>query len=181
MIIRFFLLQAHYRSTLDFSNEALQASEKGLARLMKAVEMLPGLPVSDVTTVAIAEWKSNCDNALNDDLNTPILISHLFDMVRIINLVAEGREKIMKADLDALIRYFDQYIFDILGLRREVASSVDSKVLPQVMELLLNLRQEAKKNKDFALSDRIRDELGKIGIAVKDTKDGADWEIKMKI
>jgi len=178
MIIRFFILQAHYRSTLDFSNEALQASEKGLARLMKAVEMLPGLPVSDVTSVAIAEWKSNCDNALNDDLNTPILISHLFDMVRIINLVAEGREKIMKADLDALIRYFDQYIFDILGLRKEVVSSVDTQVLPQVMELLLNLRQEAKTNKDFALSDRIRDELGKIGITVKDKKDGADWEIK---
>jgi cysteinyl-tRNA synthetase len=142
MTIRFFILQAHYRSTLDFSNEALQASEKGLARLMKSLAMLPGLPVSDETTINLEKWKENCYNALNDDLNTPILIAHLFDMVRLINLLSEGREK----------------------------------MLPKVMEMILSLRQEAKKNKDFALSDRIRDELGKLGIVVKDKKDGADWE-----
>ena len=177
MTIRFFILQAHYRSTLDFSNEALQASEKGLARLMKSVAMLPGLPVSDETTLNLTDWKTNCYNALNDDLNTPILISHLFDMVRLINLLAEGREKITRPDLDTLIQQFHQFTFDILGLREVPESGSGSQVLNEVMEMILNLRQEAKKNKDFALSDRIRDELGKLGIVVKDRKDGAEWEI----
>ena len=177
MTIRFFILQAHYRSTLDFSNEALQASEKGLARLMKSVAMLPGIPVSDETTLNLTEWKANCYNALNDDLNTPILISHLFDMVRLINLLAEGREKITRSDLDTLIQQFRQFTFDILGLREVPESGSGSQILTEVMEMILNLRQEAKKNKDFELSDRIRDELGKLGIAVKDRKDGAEWEI----
>ena len=177
MTIRFFILQAHYRSTLDFSNEALQASEKGLARLMKSVAMLPGIPVSDETTLNLTEWKANCYNALNDDLNTPILISHLFDMVRLINLLAEGREKITRSDLDTLIQQFRQFTFDILGLREVPESGSGSQILAEVMEMILNLRQEAKKNKDFELSDRIRNELGKLGIAVKDRKDGAEWEI----
>ena len=179
MTIRFFILQAHYRSTLDFSNEALQASEKGLARLLKCITMLPGLPVSDKTTINLSEWKVNCYNALNDDLNTPILIAHLFDMVRLINLLAEGKEKITAADLATLVQQFHQFTFDILGLR-EVEETAGSPILPNVMELILNLRQEAKKNKDFALSDHIRDELGKIGIIVKDKKDGSDWEIERR-
>lgn len=176
MTIRFFILQAHYRSTLDFSNEALQASEKGLARLMKAIVMLPELPVSDETTINLWEWKENCYNALNDDLNTPILIANLFDMVRLINLMSEGKEKITRLDLEILVQQFRQFTFDILGLREESESGPDSQMLPKVMEMILSLRQEAKKNKDFALSDRIRDELGKLGIVVKDKKDGADWE-----
>jgi cysteinyl-tRNA synthetase len=176
MVIRFFILQAHYRSTLDFSNEALQASEKGLARLMKSLAMLPGLPVSDETTINLAEWKENCYNALNDDLNTPILIAHLFDMVRMINLLSDGREKITATDLESLIQQFRQFAVEVLGLREEPDSGQDSKVLPKVMEMILTLRQEAKKNKDFTLSDRIRDDLGKLGILVKDRKDGADWE-----
>ncbi|MFA6483312.1 MAG: cysteine--tRNA ligase, partial [Bacteroidales bacterium] len=178
MTIRFFILQAHYRSTLDFSNEALQASEKGLSRLMKSVSMLPGLPVSEKTSINIEEWKTNCYNALNDDLNTPILIAHLFDMVRLVNLIAESRETITKEDLASLIQTFRQLLFDILGLREEIKTGSESNILPQVMEMILNMRQEAKKNKDFALSDRIRDELGKIGISVKDRKDGADWEVR---
>ena len=177
MAIRFFMLQAHYRSTLDFSNEALQASEKGLARLMKSIEMLPGLPVSGETTINLAEWKENCYHALNDDLNTPILIAHLFDMVRFINLISEGREKITAADLEFLVQQYRQFVFDILGLREDTESGTDSRILPQVMEMILNLRQEAKKNKDFAWSDHIRDELGKLGIVVKDKKDGAEWEM----
>lgn len=180
MTIRFFILQAHYRSTLDFSNEALQASEKGLARLMKSVSMLPGLPVSNETSLNLAEWKENCYNALNDDLNTPVLIAHLFDMVRMINLLAEGREKITAEDLVIAGQQYRQFIFDILGLREEKTSTKESQVLPQLVEMVLNLRMEAKKNKDFGLSDRIRDELGKIGIMVKDKKDGADWEIVIK-
>lgn len=176
MTIRFFILQAHYRSTLDFSNEALQASEKGLARLMKSLAMLPGLPVSDETTINLEKWKENCYNALNDDLNTPILIAYLFDMVRLINLLSEGREKITRLDLEILVQQFRQFTCDILGLREESESGPDSQMLPKVMEMILSLRQEAKKNKDFALSDRIRDELGKLGIVVKDRKDGAEWE-----
>ncbi len=178
MTIRFFILQAHYRSTLDFSNEALQASEKGLARLMKCVALIPALPVSDTTTVNLEEWKANCYNAVSDDLNTPIMIAHLFDMVRLVNLIAEGREKITAGDREALLLQFRQFAFDILGLREENESGADSAVLPKVMDMILNMRQEAKKNKDFALSDRIRDELGKIGISIKDKKDGAEWEIR---
>jgi cysteinyl-tRNA synthetase len=178
MTIRFFILQAHYRSTLDFSNEALQASEKGLARLMKSLSMLGGLTVSDETTLKIEEWKADCYRAINDDLNTPILIAHLFDMVRMINLVSEGREKITREDLEILSMQFRQFVFDILGLKEEPVSASDSELFPRVMEMILDLRQGAKKNKDFALSDRIRDELGKLGIIVKDRKDGADWEIK---
>jgi cysteinyl-tRNA synthetase len=178
MTIRFFIMQAHYRSTLDFSNEALQASEKGLARLMKSVSMLPGLPVSGETTIDLQGWMDNCYTALNDDLNTPILIAHLFDMARIINLLAEGKEKITRVDLESLTTHFRQFVFEILGLKEETKPSRESSLLPGVMELLLNLRQEAKKNKDFALSDRIRDELSKIGISVKDRKDGAEWEVE---
>ncbi len=177
MTIRFFILQAHYRSTLDFSNEALQASEKGLSRLMKSIAMLPGLAVSNETTINLDIWKTNCYNALNDDLNTPILIAHLFDMVKMINLLSEGRERITKPDLDILIQQFHQFTFDILGLREEQLTTGESELLPKVMDMILSLRQEAKKNKDFALSDRIREELGKIGISIKDKKDGADWEI----
>jgi cysteinyl-tRNA synthetase len=177
MTIRFFILQAHYRSTLDFSNEALQASEKGLSRLMKSFTMLAGLPVSENSTINLDEWKTNCYNALNDDLNSPILIAHLFDMVRMINLIAEGREKIRRTDLDTLIKQYRQFIFEILGLREQKESGNESGILNEVMQLVLNLRQEAKKNKDFALSDRIRDELGKIGVVVKDKKDGAEWEL----
>ena len=178
MTIRFFILQAHYRSTLDFSNEALQASEKGLGRLMKAIGLLQSLPVSDESTIDLEAWMTNCYNALNDDLNTPILIAHLFDMVKMINLIAEGKEKISSGALASLTSLFNTYIFDILGLRREENNAAESGVLPGVMELLINLRQEAKKNRDFALSDRIRDELGKLGIALKDRKDGADWEVR---
>ncbi len=178
MTIRFFMLQAHYRSTLDFSNEALQASEKGLARLMKSLTMIPGLPVADTTTLKIGEWKENCYHALSDDLNSPILIAHLFDMVKQINLIAEGQEKITTADLQILTVQFRQFVIEILGLREESTGGKDTEILPGVMEMVLNLRQEAKKNRDFALSDRIRNELGKLGIVVKDRKDGADWEVE---
>jgi cysteinyl-tRNA synthetase len=176
MTIRFFILQAHYRSTLDFSNEALQATEKGYGRLMKALAMTGGLPVSDSTSINLSGWMEDCYAALNDDLNTPILIAHLFDMVRMINLIAEGREKITGPDLEALTQQLKQFVFDILGLRAGAGSASESDLLPKVMDLILTLRQEAKKNKDFALSDRLRDELARIGIVVKDKKDGAEWE-----
>jgi cysteinyl-tRNA synthetase len=177
MTIRFFILQAHYRSTLDFSNEALQASEKGLLRLLKAYTSIGKLPVSPDSTVDLNGWENKCFEALNDDLNTPILISHLFDMVRIINLVSDGKEKISASDKDKLSALMSKLLFDILGLR-DNTTGAGSEMLPKVIGLLLEVRQEAKKEKNFGMSDHIRDELGKIGITVKDRKDGADWEIQ---
>jgi len=177
MTIRFFILQAHYRSTLDFSNEALQASEKGLARLFKTMELIDRLPVSTRTTIDIASWEADCYEALNDDLNTPVMIAHLFDMVRQINLVNDGKEQITAEERDKLKSLLSVFTFDLLGLRNDTVADSGSGLLPKIMGLLLDVRQQAKENKDFALSDRIRDDLGKIGITVKDKKDGAEWEI----
>ena len=178
MTIRFFILQAHYRSTLDFSNEALQASEKGLSRLLKTVAQLDALPVSEQSTIDVTSWVKNCYDALNDDLNTPVMIAHLFDMARLINLVKESRESINAADLDFLKRQMHLFLEDILGIKMEQAESGESELLPKVIQLVLDIRQEAKKNRNFELSDQIRNQLGGIGITVKDRKEGADWEIE---
>lgn len=178
MTIRFFILQAHYRSTLDFSNEALQASEKGLSRLLKTVAQLDALPVSEQSTIDVTSWVKNCYDALNDDLNTPVMIAHLFDMARLINLVKESRESINAADLDILKRQMHLFLEDILGIKMEQAESGESELLPKVIQLVLDIRQEAKKNRNFELSDQIRNQLGGIGITVKDRKEGADWEIE---
>ena len=180
MTIRFFVLQAHYRSTLDFSNDALQAAEKGLDRLMKGVETLSKLRPSEDSTVDPAELECRCREAMDDDLNSPMVISALFDWVRIINQIAEGRQRITAADLAALTATVKRYVFDILGLRDEKAASAGGgrdRVTPLV-EMLLRMRMEAKAAKDWATSDRIRDELTAIGIRVKDRKDGFDWEIE---
>lgn len=177
MTIRFFILQAHYRSTLDFSNVALQASEKGLARLFKAIDLAGKLPVSGTSSVDVAAWEANCYEALNDDLNTPVMIAHLFDMVRQINLVNDGKEQITAGDRERLQSLLTVFTYDILGLRNDTVADPGSALLPQVIGLLLDVRQKAKENKDFALSDRIRDDLGKLGVTVKDRKDGAEWEI----
>ena len=180
MTIRFFVLQAHYRSTLDFSNDALQAAEKGLDRLMKGVETLSKLHPSEDSTVDPAELECRCREAMDDDLNSPMVISALFDWVRIINQIAEGRQRITAADLAALTATVKRYVFDILGLRDEKAVSAGGgrdRVTPLV-EMLLRMRMEAKAAKDWATSDRIRDELTAIGIRVKDRKDGFDWEIE---
>ncbi|MBR6759618.1 MAG: cysteine--tRNA ligase [Alistipes sp.] len=182
MTIRFFILQAHYRSTLDFSNAALQAAEKGFDRLMKGVETLGKLKPSAATSagVVVADLEKRCREAMDDDLNSPIVISALFDWVRIINQIAEGQQTISEADLTELKRIFDLYVFDILGLRNEKAESAagGSDMLKTVVDMILSVRQEAKANKDWATSDKIRNELTAIGIRVKDRKDGVDWEIE---
>jgi cysteinyl-tRNA synthetase len=177
MTIRFFMLQAHYRSTLDFSNEALQASEKGYARLLKALSIAEKLPCSPQTTIDIDGWETRCYDALNDDLNTPVMISHLFDMVRQINLINDGKEQITDTDISRLRLKMNVLIFDILGLRDNSITDSGSSLLPEVIKMILDIRQDAKKNKDFTLSDRIRNELASIGIKVKDGKDGAEWEM----
>jgi cysteinyl-tRNA synthetase len=179
MTIRFFILQAHYRSTINFSNEALQASEKGLERLMTAIKTLNELTASETSTVEIESLKQKCFEALNDDLNSPIAIAHLFDGVKIINSVKAGTEKISAADLDELKSFYSTMVFDILGLKvEEAADSGENEVLAAAIELLIQLRKDAKANKDWGTADKIRDELNTIGIELKDTKEGVDWNIK---
>ncbi len=179
MTIRFFVLQAHYRSTLDFSNEALQAAEKGLDRLMKGVETLGKIKPSATSTVDPADLERRCREAMDDDLNSPMAISALFDWVRIINQLAEGKQTITEQDLEELKRIVRLYVFDVLGLVDEKTATEGGKdLVTPLVNLLLEMRQTAKVNKDWALSDKIRDDLTQIGIRVKDRKDGVDWEIE---
>lgn len=179
MTIRFFILQAHYRSPLDFSNKALQAAEKGLARLFAAMETLNKLKASEKSSYDVADLKQKCFDAINDDLNTPVLMAHLFDGVKFINSVAAGTESITADDLDELKKLYQDFVFDITGLLNESDNTRgNEKKLDEVINILLNTRLEAKKNKDFATSDRIRDQLAEAGIIIKDTKDGFEWELK---
>lgn len=178
MTIRFFMLQAHYRSTLDFSNEALQAAEKGLSRLMAAGRMLDKIKPSEKSMVNVDDLHDRAFTALCDDLNSPIAIAALFDWVRIINSIAEGKEQISELDLMKLKSIFKSLVFDILGLVDEMnEGSKHAELTVKLIEMLLNMRLQAKANKDFTASDRIRDELNKLGVTVKDRMDGFDWEI----
>jgi len=174
MTVRFFILQAHYRSTVDFSNEALQAAEKGLERLLKAGKILQQLSAGKESTVNINELEENCYQAINDDLNSPILIAHLFEAVRFIHLIKEGKEKINATGLEQLKNLFQTFVYDILGLQKE--QSDNSEFTSDLIDMILTLRLKAKKNKDFATADKIRDELTQKGITIKDTKDGFEWE-----
>ena len=179
MTIRFFMLQAHYRSTLDFSNEALLAAEKGLSRLFAAWNTLNKLEASDKSSFDVQALKQKCFDAIDDDLNTPILFAHLFDGVKFINSVAAGTESITAADLEELKKLYHDFIFNIAGLKDELEDVADGEnKLDEVMDILLNTRIEAKKNKDFATSDKIRDLLKDAGIIIKDTKDGFEWQLK---
>lgn len=177
MTIRFFILQAHYRSTVDFSSEALEASEKGLSRLMDGYARLQKLSASATSTVETAGLRAKCGEAMCDDLNTPIVISHLFDALRAINLVHDGKETISAADLEELQAVFKMVIEEMLGLQSEVAASGTSDAYKQAIDLLLNIRMDAKRNKDWATSDRIRNELTALGFDIKDTKDGFEWKL----
>ncbi len=175
MTIRFFILQAQYRSTLDFSNEALQAAEKGYERLMKAVSTLKKIKPSEASSVDISGVEARCTAAMDDDLNSPMVISELFDCVRTINQIYDGKQTISAVDLAELRRVVDLFVFDILGLRDDLAGD-NSQMLSSVVDMILNIRMEAKNAKDWATSDKIRDGLAAIGIKVKDRKDGFDWE-----
>ena len=178
MTIRFFILQAHYRSTVDFSNEALQAAEKGLERLMDAVHALDKVKPSATTSVQINDLSEKCYDAMDDDLNTPIVIAHLFDASRIINQLADGKATITADDLATLKETFHTFCFDILGLQEEHASNAGrEEAFAGAVNLLLAERQEAKANKDWAKSDRIRNELSALGFEIKDGKNGAEWKL----
>jgi len=174
MTIRFFILQAHYRSTVDFSNDALQAAEKGFTKLMTAIETLNKLSGSKSSTYNVKELEDNCYAAMDDDFNTPILIAHLFDGVRIINSVKDGKESLSSSDLDKLKNLFNTFVLDILGLISAKENS-GNDLTNEVMEIVLKLRGNAKSTKDFTTADLIREELNKLNIQVKDGRDGSSW------
>jgi len=176
MTIRFFILQAHYRSTVDFSNEALMAAEKGLQKLMKTIDTLNELKPADSSTLDIGNFKEKCYEALNDDLNSPVLIAHLFEGVKYINSVHDGNEKLSSSDIDYLKEIFEIFVFEILGLKDETASKGDEKLTGELMRIIIDLRQAARNNKDWRTSDKIREELNKIGITIKDMKNRVEWE-----
>lgn len=178
MTVRFFMLQAHYRSPLDFSNDALRAAEKGFNRMMAAIATLDKIQASASSSIKVDDLKAKCYEALNDDLNTPILIAHLFDGVKMINSLAAGTESITAEDLKSLKTLYNTLVFDVLGLQVEGSDDGgNNELLDKVIAFLLETRNEAKKNKDWATADKIRDELTNLGIVVKDTKDGFEWEI----
>lgn len=177
MAVRFFMMQTHYRSTLDFSNEALQASEKGFAKLMSAIKTMMQLNSSPTSTSDIPQLAHNCYQAMNDDFNSPVLIAHLFEAVRIINSVNDGKESITSHDLELLQNTMNTFVFEVLGLKNEQENGMGSKALEMVMQIILDQRVQAKKRKDFATSDQIRDLLLSGGISIKDTKEGTLWEV----
>ena len=179
MTIRFFILQAHYRSTVDFGNEALQASEKGLNRLLEAWENLGRITASDSSSVDVSGIRTKCYDAMNDDLNTPIVISHLFDAARLINQVADKKATISAADLAELKEVFSVFLFDILGLQAQQGgdNSGREEAFGKVVDMLLEQRAIAKANKDWATSDKIRNELAALGFEIKDTKEGCTWKL----
>ena len=178
MTVRFFILQAHYRSPLDFSNEALQASEKGFQRLLKSIVTLEKLTPSNTSTIDIPGLQAKCYEAMNDDLNSPILIAHLFDASRIINSAFDRKESLTAEDIGLLRTVLHTFVFDILGLLPESDPQAGNQVINNLMNIILDLRREARTNKDWATSDRLRDALAQAGVIIKDTKDGASWELE---
>lgn len=179
MTIRFFILQAHYRSTVDFSNHALQSAEKGLSRLLDAYAKIEKLTASATSSVDVAGYRQKCYDALNDDLNSAIAISQLFEVATIVNSAHAGSASVTEADIEEIKFLFDTFLFEILGIKNESTSSdsgYDS--FAKAVDLLLEIRDKAKANKDWATSDQIRDELAKAGFEVKDGKNGAEWKLK---
>lgn len=174
-VVRFCFMQAHYRSVLDISNEAMVASEKGLTRLFEGIKLLDKIPSSNSSTIDIPAWKKNCYDAMNDDFNTPILIAHLFEGIKYINLINDGKESISQTDLDNLKNTLTTFVFDILGILNEEATSNNSDKLSGVIDMLIKMRNEARANKNWAMSDQIRDELASLGIILKDGKEGTTF------
>ena len=179
MTIRFFILQAHYRSTVDFSNEALQASEKALQRMLEGWDNLSKIEPAEVSTVDVKTIRKRCYEAMNDDLSTPIVISHLFEVVKIINTVLAGGATLSAEDSTHLKETFRIFLFDIMGIREEVGVSEEgNEAYHKAVDLLLDVRKEAKARKDWTTSDYIRDRLSEIGFEIKDTKEGVEWKLK---
>jgi cysteinyl-tRNA synthetase len=177
MVVRFFMLQAHYRNPLDFSNSALQAAEKGLQRLLTGMETLANLKATDDGNADVKALINKFFEALDDDFNTPILIAHLFDAVKLINTIAAGNDTIEANDLFHLQSIMKDIVFDILGLLPMEAANDNLNKLSEVVDLLLNMRMMAKAEKNWAMSDKIRNELTSLGFEIKDTKTGFEWSL----
>jgi len=177
-ITKFFMFQAHYRSILDFSNDALLASEKGFNRLLDAYRILKNIKASSTSDFNVPEWRQSCYDAMNDDFNSPILIAKLFDVVKIINSIKEGKITINKSDLNLLQKTLHDFIFDVLGLEDTVTTKTnDGAKLTKAIELLIELRNLARDNKDFEMSDKIRDQLLEAGIQLNDGKEGTTFSL----
>jgi cysteinyl-tRNA synthetase len=175
MVVRFFMLQAHYRSTIDFSNEALQAAEKGFSRLMNACKLLAGLPVSTESEIDATAIKEQVYESLNEDFNTPLALAALFEGVRAINAVQDAKLKIDEKNKAILVQVYSEIVFDVLGLQAE--SSQNEHIVDGIMQMVLEQRKLAKQRKDFSASDAIRDQLKALGIEVKDGKEGSTYHI----
>lgn len=173
MVVRFFVLQAHYRSTLDFSNEALQAAERGFARLMNAMKLLPDLKTAGSSSTDVSKLAADIYAAMDDDFNTPIALSHLFEGVRIINSVNDGKETLTADDKAALQKVMSDFVFDIFGLKEE--NMVNTDKIDGLMQMVIGIRQDAKSRRDFTTSDHIRDKLKEIGFEIKDGKEGTSY------
>lgn len=174
-IVRFCFMQAHYRSVLDISNDAMVASEKGFIRLMEGIKLLDKLPTASTSSLNIKDWKQSCYDAMNDDFNTPILIAQLFEGVRYINLINDKKETITESDLSELKTTMEAFVFDVLGIRNEAETANNSDKLSGVVEMLITMRNEARANKNWSLSDEIRDRLAALGIVLKDGKEGTTF------
>ena len=176
-IVRFCFLQAHYRSVLDISNEAMVASEKGFNRLMDGLSLINEITPSTTSTFDVISWNKSCYDAMNDDFNTPILIANLFEGIRFVNLLNDKRETITISDLEVLKTTLESFTFDVLGIRNEKAGNNSSEKLEGVVEMLIEMRNEARANKNWKLSDEIRDNLLALGIQLKDGKEGTSFNI----
>jgi cysteinyl-tRNA synthetase len=177
-VARFFMLQAHYRSNLDFTNDAILAAEKGFYRLMEAVDGLAAIGANTKSTLDISSWKQSCYDAMNDDFNSPILIAQLFEGVRFINLLKDNSATLTSEDLKTLKSTMCSFVFDVLGLKDEKAIGNNNEKLEGVVHMLIGMRNEARANKDFAMSDQIRDQLIALGIQLKDGKEGTSFNIQ---
>jgi cysteinyl-tRNA synthetase len=176
-VVRFCFLQAHYRSVLDISNEAMVASEKGFNRLMEGLSIIDEIQPSETSTVEIDTWKKSCYDAMDDDFNTPILIAQLFEGIRFVNVLNDKRETITSDDLQILKTTLETFVFNVLGIKNEKIANNNIEKLEGVVNLMIQMRNEARANKDFALSDQIRDKLLAIGIQLKDGKDGTSFSL----
>lgn len=174
MTVRFFMLQSHYGSTLDFSNEALQAAEKGYKKLSTALKTLEGLSTSETSSVDVLALQRKCYEAMNDDFNTPILISHLFEGVKMINSIHDGTVQISPDDLELLKKVMLAFSYDVLGFTSESTNS-DGNVLDGVMNLVIDIRKQSREDKNWGVSDKIRDQLAALNIKINDTKEGSTW------
>ena len=176
-VARFFMLQAHYRSVLDFSDEAILAAEKGFNRLMESIDLLPKIEASATSSIDVNNWLKSCYDAMNDDFNTPILIANLFEGVRFINILKDKTATISAHDLEVLATTMNQFVFDVLGLQNKKEHNTNQSKIDGLVKILIEQRQVAKADKNFKLSDEIRDQLLKIGIQLKDTKEGTQYSV----